>query len=135
MTYNIFIGALLGVIAYFISIDLAIIIGIFLLLTNPRIKVNRVKPVPLKRIPKVSPEDVEQYSDNIIGTYMDNPIHEFVVLKNPADGISYRYDYFDIIGFNARGEVTTIPEAGDAFMSTGLIYKDTGVVVQSNQSK
>lgn len=129
--FNIFIGAVLGTIAFYVSIDWAIIIGVLLLILNPRLKtkiINQGNPQQALT-DKIAAQQVEKYSDEILGTYLDNPIHAYIVVKNPANGVCYKHDYFDIIHFNGRGQIIIPPEAGDVYLSTGLIYKDTGVVV------
>jgi len=129
--FNVFIGIILGCIAYYGSIDFAIAIGILLLIFNPRIVVRRVAPqtdqASLQKL--MDDQPVESYSDNIIGKYMDNPIHEFIVIKNQATGVSRRFDYFDIIPRNNSGIITDSPKPGQVYLNTGLIYQDSGVVV------
>jgi len=130
--FNVFIGIILGCIAYYVSVDLAIGLGLLLLILNPRIVVKRVVPkVDQKALKEeLDKQPIEQYSDNIIGKYMDNPIHEFIVVKNQATGICRRFDYFDIIPCNNSGDFIAAPSPGQVFLSTGLIYQDSGVVVQ-----
>jgi hypothetical protein len=129
--FNVFIGIILGCIAYFGSIDYAIAAGVLLLIFNPRIVVKtRVIPPNMKTVKEeLDKQPIESYSDNIIGSYMDNPIHEYIVVKNQATQISRRFDYFDIIPINNNGVFTASPAPGQVFLSTGLIYQDSGVVV------
>lgn len=131
--FNVFIGLFLGAIAYFVNISLAIGIGIFLLILNPRVKVQRIVPSIHAQASKLVIDDtkvVEKYSDEIIGTYDDKPIHDYVVIKNPANGVCYRFDYFDIIPRNNSGVITALPQPGQIFFTNGLVYQDSGVVVQ-----
>lgn len=134
---NLFIGALLGTIAYYIGVDYAIAVGFFMLILNPRARARRVEYVPNQKplFEKILQQKVEKYSDEIIGMYNNNPIHEYIVVKNPVNGVCYRHDYFDIIYYNKRGQIIFLPEPGEVFLPTGLVYKDTGQVVEINPQK
>jgi hypothetical protein len=134
---NIFIGLFLGVIAIFCGVDWAIITGIALLILNPQIRVKRIIP-PVdhsKLFLDSDNKEIVQHSELVLGHYMDNPIHDFVIAKNPANGVSYRYDYFDTIPFSADGRLLRLPAPGEIYLNTGLIYKDTGIVVETNIQK
>lgn len=129
--FNIFIGLVLGVFAYYGSIPLAVVVGCCFLILNPRIKLV-VKPVNQSVLDnKIKTQQVEKYSEIIIGTYLDNPIHSFIIVKNPANGVCYQHDYFDIIQYNGTGHIIVPPESGEIYLLTGLIYKDTGLVVSN----
>lgn len=68
----------------------------------------------------------EKISEKIIGSYNDKPIYEYIVCKNPVKSVSTKYEFSDIIHYNADGQITIAPKADEVYTSWGQIYKDTG---------
>lgn len=131
MLLNLFIGALLAYVALVYGFFAAGILFLILLILNPRIRVTRVPKLPNQRklLELIAGQKVEKFSDNVIGYYKGNNIHEFIVVKNKATGIAYRHDFIGTIHYNRLGQIVNAPQAGEVFLPTGLVYKDTGVVV------
>lgn len=131
MLLNLFIGALLAYVALVYGFFAAGILFLVLLVLNPRIRVSRVPKLPNQRklLELIAGQRIEKTSDVVIGHYKGNEIREFIVVKNPATGVAYRHDFSGTIHYNRLGQIVEAPKAGEVFLPTGLIYKDTGIVV------
>jgi hypothetical protein len=130
---TLFISAFLTVIMVNFGFWPALCVAIGIAIMNPRVIRRYSIKIPNQQslLNAILALKIEKYSDEIIGTYKDNPIHDYVIAKNPANDVSYRYDYIDIILYNEFGQILVGPKVGEIFLPTGLIYKDSGVVYTS----
>lgn len=67
-------------------------------------------------------------SEEVIGTYKDNPIHKFVLVQHPNKPDTYlKFDFEGTILFDRNGKFNKPPADDEAYTKTELIYKNTNV--------
>lgn len=122
---NLFIGVFLGYIAIVYGWPTAFIIGGLLLILDPQIRFHRGPKLPNQRLllELIAGVRVHKYSENVVGYYRGNDIHEYIEIKFPADGSVNRFKYHGIIHYNRRGQIVVAPAPDEIFLPTGLVYK------------
>ena len=67
-------------------------------------------------------------SEEIIGTYKDNPIYKFVLVQHPDKPNTYlKFDFEGTISFNSNGKFSRPPDEDEAYTKTELIYKNSHI--------
>jgi len=123
MAFDLFIGALLALIFINAGLVYAILTAIILVLLCFPIMIPIRVPDQQKILNQIVALKIESKSEQLLGVFDDKPIHAFIMIKNPADGVSTKYVYDGIIRYNRSGQITRPPKENEVYTSTSLIYK------------
>src|SRR6185437_11470052 len=99
MVFLLFMGAFLAYIASAYGWSTAIIVALVTAAFHRSRPRHKVKVVPPQQeiLAMIAGLRIEGQSEEILGTYRDNPIHAFIYAKNPGDKRARQYFYDDII--------------------------------------
>jgi len=123
MIFHLFIGAIIAYVYSKFGIGMAALTSfVFAAIHTNYTQFNYV-PNQERLLDKIANLKIENESEEIVGHYMDKPIHQFIMVKNPAKNSVDRYDYDGIIRYNKFGQIMRAPNADEVYTSYGLIYK------------
>lgn len=125
ITFGITFGPLVGISAFLTLIMLA---AWYISPKTEKSPKPVTPPVTEEHINKMAGMKIPYRSEEVIGTYKDNPIHKFVLVQHPDKPDTYlRFDFEGTISFDRNGKFSRPPAQDEAYTKTELIYKNTNV--------